>query len=74
MCMQGLLGIRIKTIRNVQTLLFIAIHDKLGRPPQHTHKREEREETEKCFLEEKCNQDAKQKYPCPHRTILKGPQ
>lgn len=59
-------------MRKVQIVLSIAIHNKLGRLPQH--KREEREEAEKHFLEETCNQDVKQEYRCPHRTILKDPQ
>lgn len=45
MCIQRLLGIRIKTIRKVQTLLFITINNKLVRLSQFTHKKEEREET-----------------------------
>lgn len=44
MYIQGLLGIRIETIRRVQTLLFTAICNKLRRLPQHRSKgRKERD-------------------------------
>lgn len=39
----------------------------------HTEEKkgEEKEETDKLFLEEECNEDVKREYPSPYRTILK---